>query len=546
MDLLIFFTESRLDDTNVPIYDYEYYDEKNSTYPQLVQIKYPKVDAKNPTASIVVYGVESQANITLNLPANFEYVTSLQWENSASFLVTLVPRLQNSETILRFKVGESDGTVLITRNEPGWIEQTPLFVLEEYFLRIVPDGNKGGFRHIAQYDRKTGQLLRFLTSGPFDVTQIVGYSTLSQRLYFISSQVSSVERHIFSLSMTTSNSIVQLFSLSGTYSASLSPSEKSMLVGFSSPDNKNPSTQTVYSINSDGSVAKLLDLVDNSDVLKLRNTFNFVEKQWITLKTADGQDMNAAVTFPPSFDNKGEYCLLVNVYGGPESQMTAKRDYFYGFAPYLATSLRCLVASIDGRGTGARGSTFSKSVFQKLGTFETEDQIEGVKQLVKKYPIAKNKIGIWGGSYGGYMTLKSISRNESPFSFGVSMAPVTDWRFYDTFYTEKYMQTSSVNSQGYSATSLLEDSEGIKRISAGDTPQARSKLLLIHGIADDNVHFQNSAELVKVLVNNNVQFESFYYPNRNHGLRTDVRTGENSVQKHLLKMIFNFFSNRVK
>jgi len=216
--------------------------------------------------------------------------------------------------------------------------------------------------------------------------------------------------------------------------------------------------------------------------------------------------------------------LLLNVYGGPGSQYVTK-TWALGFNEYVASQLGIVVAAIDGRGTGARGLDFLQETYLNLGTKETEDQVLGAKylQTLLSSRVPKNKVGIWGWSYGGFMTLSSLLNGSDIFATGVSVAPVTDWRYYDSAYTERFMNLPDYNYYGYSSTSIL------NKASNFSVP-----FLLIHGTGDDNVHFQNTVELNRKLIENNIQYETMFYANSAHSITTY------GARRHLYKLISNY------
>jgi len=240
--------------------------------------------------------------------------------------------------------------------------------------------------------------------------------------------------------------------------------------------------------------------------------------------------MNGYMILPPDFDPKGTYPLLMNVYGGPASQTVLKTFDQVGFHAYISSQFSVIIASVDGRGTGARGSAWEKQTYKKLGVIESEDQIIAAKYFQTLGYVQKDKIGIWGWSYGGFMTCFVMSAPNTPFKYGVSVAPVTNWKFYDSVYTERYMQTPQENPKGYEETSILSRVANIKDYS----------LLIAHGTGDDNVHFQNTAELVKVLIDSGKQFEVMFYTNRDHSISS------NGARHHLYRLLSDFLAKQIQ
>ncbi|PRP77358.1 Xaa-Pro dipeptidyl-peptidase precursor [Planoprotostelium fungivorum] len=529
----------RCDDTEVPTYRYYYYD--NNPYPEMVHVRYPKVDYTNPTVSVHVYVPSTNVTDVITLPRHMEYINHVQWENDTSLLVTVMNRMQQTEEVHRYVYagdGERRGGVIMSRTEQGWVDSTPITVAGDFILRIVPDLRSYAlqYSHIGVY-HNNGTFSRFLTSGPWEVTSILGYHSSTSRVYYVSTEQDPTQRDVYSIHIDGGDSI-RWTTTTGVSSAVLSPNSEHFILTYSGADDL--PFQALYR-TEDGE--RIVTLESNEKLKEISVQYAIPQKEFLTLTTADGQDMSASVLLPYDYDRREEHCLLVYVYGGPSSQTVMRNYYYQGFQAYLSAEMNCIVASIDGRGTGGRGNAFRRSVYKKLGTFETEDQIAGIKQLGQRYKINPEAVGIWGSSFGGYMVLKTLSAANSPVKFGVSLAPVTDWRFYDTFYTERHMQNTSLNLNGYETSSMLTDPEALKNL--GSIGEVRYKLLLIHGTADDNVHFQHTVEMSKALVDHDVQFDTMFYPNRNHGLRVDVHSGQANIQPHLLKTISRFLSDRI-
>jgi dipeptidyl-peptidase-4 len=248
-------------------------------------------------------------------------------------------------------------------------------------------------------------------------------------------------------------------------------------------------------------------LEDNQALREKIAQYDFAKQEFFNFATTDGTRLNGWMIKPTDFDPNKKYPVLMFVYGGPGSQEVANkwtRDYLW----YQVLAKKGLIiVCIDNRGTGIRGADFKKVTYANMGKYEVEDQVEGAKYLGKLPYVDKTRIGIWGHSYGGYMTLLALTKGNGTFRTGISVAPVTNWRFYDTIYTERYLKTPQDNAAGYDNNSPLFFADKLQ-----------GELLLIHGTGDDNVHFQNSVAMQDALIAANKQFESFYYPNRNHGV----------------------------
>jgi len=324
---------------------------------------------------------------------------------------------------------------------------------------------------------------------------------------------------------------------SGWYSVTFSPSGKYFVSSFSTASSKEVPTQTLLETDP----ANELDVLTSNEDLKSRfDGWALPTRKFITVQS-DNLSLNAMMTFPPHLDSnkQNHYPMLLNVYGGPSSQGVTN-TYFYtdGFHMFLASQMNCIVVSVDGRGTAGRGNQFMYSVYKQLGHYEVIDQTNAATFIAKNYPyVDESKIGIWGWSYGGYMTLMTLADtmniNYKVFKYGISVAPVTDWRYYDTFYAEKYMLTPQDNPLylNSSVINRIPNLAGKPRTDPNDY-SIQSNLLLVHGTADDNVHFQNSAEFLLNVQAQNIEIaEVMVYPNKDHGI---------SARQHLYGYMADF------
>jgi dipeptidyl-peptidase-4 len=324
-------------------------------------------------------------------------------------------------------------------------------------------------------------------------------------IFFLSAEVSPLERQLYSVSID-GTAKARITTEDGWFSASFDPWTEYYILTSAGPQ------IPTQHIRSSLDPALSIVLEDNKELRDNLAQYELPQKKFITVPLHDGEKMNAYLLFPPDFDETSKYPVLVNVYGGPGSQ-TVTKMYELGFHAYVASQLGYIVASVDGRGTGARGNHWQKQTYLNLGVLEVQDQITAAKYLQTLEYVDGNHIGIWGWSYGGFMTSSIMSTIDTPFKFGMCVAPVTDWRFYDTVYTERYMRTPQENPNGYNITSVLNHAANMKD----------NTFLLAHGSGDDNVHFLNSAELMKILVNKDIQFEFMMYPNRDHSISAGAR-----------------------
>jgi dipeptidyl-peptidase-4 len=270
-------------------------------------------------------------------------------------------------------------------------------------------------------------------------------------------------------------------------------------------------------------------LEDNANLREKTKEFGFGKLSFFTIPTPNGTRLNAYIIKPLNFDSTKKYPVWMNLYGGPGSQSVQDRWGYYDFIWYqMLAQQGILSVCVDNRGTGGRGEEFKKCTYRELGKLETEDQVNAAKHLATLPYVDGSRIGIWGWSYGGFMSSLCMMKGEGTFKAGIAVAPVTNWRYYDNIYTERYMRTPQENPGGYDNNSPMNFAKGLQ-----------GKFLLVHGTADDNVHFQNAVELVNALIKANKQFDSFYYPNRNHGI-----SGGNT-RMHLYKMLTDFIQENL-
>jgi len=346
---------------------------------------------------------------------------------------------------------------------------------------------------------------------------ICGYDESNKIIYYISAEVSPSERHLYAFDFSRGTSR-RLTLGEGYYSASCNPSASHAIISYGGPE---VPTQAYYKLSAE-SIQLQYYLEYNNNLRNLLTNFNLPKRTYVTIPVGN-YTVNAYYMLPPDgpTSNLG---LLLNVYGGPGSQ-TVTKTWSLGFNEYVASNLGIIVATVDGRGTGARGLDFLQGTYEYLGIKEAEDQVAGAKYLQNLLAnrVPKNKVGIWGWSYGGFMTLHSLLAGKDIFSTGVAVAPVTDWRYYDSTYTERYMNLPDYNYWGYRNTSIL------NRAGNFSTP-----FLLIHGTGDDNVHFQNTVELNRKLIEHNIQYETMFYANSAHSITTY------GARRHLYRLISNY------
>jgi dipeptidyl-peptidase 4 len=470
-------------------------------YPEDYRYKYPKAGEDNSKVEVYIYDLSANVSVKAQLDKETDqYIPRVQWTNDPKLLaVQRMNRLQNHlELLLVNEKGESKN--ILTEDSKTYIDVSN----DLYFLgdnkQFIWSSSKDGFNHLYLY-KMDGKPVKQITKGKWDVIKLSGVNDAKKLLYYQSSEVSPLEKHVYSIL------------LDGTDKKRITPNKGSNDVIFSKGfsyyiiTHSNATTPTSYTLFArDGQQLKTLE--DNGELKEKLKQYNISAKKFFNFKIPSGGNLNGWMIKPSNFDSTKKYPVLMFVYGGPGSQTVvdswdARNGLWY---QHLAQN-GYIVVSVDNRGTGARGDEFKKCTYLQLGKLETEDQTETAKYLASLSFIDSKRIGIQGWSYGGYMTSLCLTKSSDVFKMGIAVAPVTNWKFYDSIYTERYLRTPQQNQKGYDDNSPINFAAGLK-----------GKFLLIHGTADDNVHLQNSMEFVSALVKANKPFDSFFYPNKNHSI----------------------------
>jgi dipeptidyl-peptidase-4 len=499
----------RFDESDVPIFDYPVY--TGSAYPTEIPLRYPKAGYTNPSVRLYVF--ESQNGTSLGFPylefgvgGLWEYIASVQWKQDGSLWIQQLNRYQNVTSIqmLSKQNGVWANQEIYSYQTNKWIDVSPLYFSGAYNLAIIPNN---GFYHIANL-QTTGQT--FLTSGNFDIISIYGFAA-DGKLYYLSTPpvdpknpVAATLQHIYAYDPTNQTS-AQVGKGQGVYTANFAPNGYYFVMNYLGPQ-----VPQVFLVATDRSFN--ITLEDNKIYAEIISHYDLPTRHFTTVKGEAGDVLNAVYKKP--FDAEGDRPLIIDVYAGPGTNKVLQTHAATGLDAWLAAQ-GYVVASIDARGTGRRGLQFKQQTYRQLGLLEMADQRAGAKELADKIgSINKGRVAIWGWSFGGFMAAHGIAGTSAiedfEFKASVSVAPVTNWAYYDSVYTERFMSTPADNPEGYNATSVL--------VHAPNTPS--DSLLLMHGTGDDNVHFQNTVELVNVLINSNVQFETMFYPNDNHAINS--------------------------
>lgn len=490
----------RFDETQVPEFTMDVYNQ--GLYPVQQTFKYPKAGEKNALVSLHIYDVTAKKTTKINLDKYTDfYIPRIKWTNDANALsAQIINRHQNNLDLL-FVNGTSGATKLVlNEKDKAYIDITDnlTFLADNSFIW---SSEKDGFNHLYHYD-KSGKQISQITKGNWEVTNYYGLNEATKTVFYQSVENGSINRDIYSISLNGKNK-KRLSSKTGTSSATFSPNFDFYITTFS-----NAKTPTIYTLNEAKSGKEIQVIRENTTLSTRLEKYNLPNKEFFELQTDGGQKLNAWMIKPKNFDAKKKYPVLMFQYSGPGSQEVANNWLDTNDMWYMMLSQEdYIVACVDGRGTGFKGADFKKVTYKELGKYEVEDQIDAAKTIAKYDYVDASRIGIWGWSYGGFMSSNCILKGNDVFKAAIAVAPVTNWRFYDSVYTERYMQTPQENASGYDENSPINHVEKLK-----------GNYLLVHGTADDNVHVQNTMLMIEALVQANKQFDWAIYPDKNHGI----------------------------
>ncbi len=468
-------------------------------YPGQYTYKYPKTGEANSKVSVHTFDIKSRVTRKINVPMDEDgYIPRIRFTQDPNKLAVLTLNRHQNRLDLYFADPRSTVCKLALRDE------TDTYIKESTFDNIVFYPNnfsfvseRSGFNHLYWYSMN-GNLQKQVTAGNYEVKEFLGYDEASGAFYYTSNEESPMRQAVYKIDRKGKKT--KLSAQEGTHTALFSSDMKYYLNRFT-----NLHTPTVITLN-DNTGKRLATLVDNRALNEKLSEYNVPQKEFFSFQTSDGTTLNGWMMKPAGFaPAEKKYPVLMYQYSGPGSQEV--RDVFsVSWETYMAAQ-GFLVVCVDGRGTGGRGADFEKCTYLNLGVKEARDQVETALYLGKLPYVDKERIGIWGWSYGGYMTLMSMSEGTPVFKAGVAVAAVTDWAYYDTIYGERFMRTPQENAEGYRAASAFARADKL-----------HGRLLLVHGSADDNVHYQNCAEYAERLVQLGKQFDMHVYTNRNHSI----------------------------
>jgi dipeptidyl-peptidase-4 len=495
----------RFDETNVREFSMDIFGE---LYPDQQRFKYPKAGEANSVVSLYVYDLGMGQSRKVDMGSNTDqYIPRIEWtKNNDQLCAMRMNRHQNKlEFLLTDLMAKSLNTV---PTKVIYTEQANTYIDISDALTFLADGSfiwlseRDGFNHLYLFDA-AGAVKKQITKGPWDVIDFYGIDEATQTAYYTSSMVSAMEQHVYSVNFKKLPAApVRLSLQKGNNSAEFSKGFKNYILMHS--DANSPTDFSLF--DAKGKMIRVLK--DNASLKERMLKYNLTKKEFFTFKNSAGIDLNCWMMKPSNFDPRKKYPVLVAIYGGPGSNTVTDA---WGGRGYLWHQLLCqqgfIVVSCDPRGTQYRGREFKHSTYMNLGKLETEDFIDFAKYLGSQSYVDSSRIGIQGWSFGGYMTSLCMTKGADFYKAGIAVAPVTNWKYYDSIYTERFMRTPQENSGGYENNSPINFVKSLK-----------GKFLLVHGSADDNVHYQNSMDMVTALVAANKQFDMFIYPNKNHGI----------------------------
>lgn len=509
----------RFDESQVPMYSMTMYEgdchpnKDYSLYPGSYDYKYPVAGEKNSVVSVMAYDLATSRLQKMNLPiTDNDYVPHIDYSTQDDrLMVSTLNRTQNDLHIYAVNPATTQATEVYAEQSTSWIDSKSANDVMYYDTFFVMPSEKSGYMHLYQY-AYDGKLIKQLTSGNENVTEFYGYDKARKQFFY---QRTNGPLNRMVESVDAAGKVTALTDGDGTYSAKFNSNFKYYIRTFSSQ--RIPNQYAIYNVNG----KKVRDLELNREFAEKYTAPTVPQREFITVES-DGYKLNGYIIKPVDFDPNKKYPVIMQQYSGPGSQQVLNK-WSLDWQEYFATQ-GFIIACVDGRGTGGREKAFQSVVYQKLGKYESIDQIAAAKYMASLPYVDAEHIGIWGWSYGGYEALMAMSTPGSDYAAGVAIAPVTSWKFYDTIYAERYMRTPQENPDGYRDGAPLENTDKLK-----------GKLLIMWGSADDNVHVINSMQYISKLHGQGNQFDMMIYTNMNHSINGC------GVRLPLYQRVLNFF-----
>ncbi|KXK21123.1 MAG: dipeptidyl-peptidase IV [Candidatus Parvibacillus calidus] len=511
----------RFDESKVPEYSMEYY--RDEMYPIPFSFKYPKVGEDNSTLEVKIYNLDTRNTVTIDqIPDKEIYYPRIKWTRDPNKLcVFKMNRHQNNLELLLADASSGKTTILMKEDNKYYIE------INDY-LTFLKDGkhfiwvtDKGGFYQAFLHDMN-GNRINAITQANYDLSNIYGYDENTKTLYYQLIAPTPMQREVYKVGLDGKKP-VKLSIKDGNNAAQFSPTFEYMTLIYSNINT--PTSWTLY--DKKNKIVRVLE--DNQAAIDKFKEFKAGKAEFFSFTTSEGVQLNGYQIKPSNFDPNKKYPVFMYLYGGPGSQQVVDRwggGQSWWFKMIAESGY--IVACVDNRGTGGRGEEFRKMTYMQLGHYEVIDQIEAAKYLGSLPYVDAGRIGIFGWSYGGYMSSLCLLKGNDVFKAALAVAPVTNWKWYDSIYTERYMRTYKENPDGFKDNSPIYFADRLK-----------GNYFLAHGIADDNVHFQNSVEMNRALIKAGKQFEFHMYPNSNHGIYSEGAT------MHLYNAMTKFIMDKI-
>jgi len=508
------FDEKAVPEFVMPIYD--------GLYPTNFTFKYPKAGEKNASVTLHLYSVDAKTTRKIEVGEGSEYVARAGWTKAANTAwFQRLNRHQNKLELVLVDARDGSTRVILTETDDAWVDVGDDLTFLSDGKKFIWSSEKSGYKHLYLYDL-SGAALGPVTKGNWDVTSFYGVDEAHDMVYFQAAAPNPMSRMVYKVKLDGSE-MTKISSSAGKNNATFSKNF-SHFINYHTDAN----SPTVVTVN-DNTGKQIRMVQDNAELKKTLAAYKLTKKEFFSFDNASGVNLNGWMLKPNVLTPKKKYPVLLFVYGGPGSQTVDESfGQYYMYFQYLVQQ-GFVVVSVDNRGTGARGRDFKKVTYQQLGKYEIEDQIDAAKYLATLPFVDGKNIAMFGWSYGGYMSSLAVTKGAEVFKTGVAVAPVINWRFYDTIYTERYMRTPQENAAGYDDNSPSSHADKLK-----------GPYLLIHGTADDNVHFQNSMVMVQKLVNANKQFDFMAYSDKNHGI------GGGNTRLQLFTKITDFLTTHLK
>jgi dipeptidyl-peptidase-4 len=495
----------RFDETNVKEYQFTQFDDK---YNKQYVYKYPKAGDENSKVEIHIYDLNAGKDVKADFEQGDIYIPRIKWTRDDEKLVVFwMNRHQNLLKLLLTNARSGDSDLMYEEKNKYFVEINDDWWFLKDGKHFLFTSEMDGYRHLYLYSLD-GKTRTQVTKGNFEVTEVNGVDEANRRIYYTMAYPNPMDRHLFVTDFGGKKNY-QLTSGNAWHRAVLND-DFTKFYDYRS-DLNTPQSVSLFNIVVDKKkniTARLeKDVAENAKLKEKISEFGFGKAEFIRVPNSKGDTLNGWMLKPANFDPAKKYPVLFCNYGGPGSQQVANRFGAVSSWHQLLAQRGFIVVSVDNTGTGYRGEEFKKKTYLQLGKFEIEDQIDAAK-FIGNFPfVDRENIGHWGWSYGGFMSSLAITKGNDVFSAAVAVAPVTSWRYYDNIYTERYMRTPQENPGGYDDNSPI-----------NHTDKIRGKYLIVHGTADDNVHFQNATQMISALVKSNIDFESAYYPNKNHSI----------------------------